>query len=273
MNILAAVITYKPDKELLMKNISSFAGSVSRIVIWDNTPEAEAGGIDFGGIPRDKIFLMGEGRNIGISKALNKVWKYASANGFDYILTMDQDSVWEGFDNFLDKISLRTDKEKCLFGPCVNGDKTNGDFSETVFLITSGMLVPVSVLDAVGGYREEFFTDAIDSDLVFHARMLGFLSYYVSGCSLVQRFGNPETSHAFGRNFRIYDYSPERLYGIFRNNIIVIRTYPDTVQLKKTFFDVWVRKRIIRILAGEKHKMAKISAIAKGIISGLFYKV
>ncbi len=35
---------------------------------------------------------MGEGKNVGIGKALNAALKYGLENDFDYLLTMDQDS-------------------------------------------------------------------------------------------------------------------------------------------------------------------------------------
>ena len=41
MRILAIVVTYYPEKELLKKNISAFIDHVDKVLIWENTPEQE----------------------------------------------------------------------------------------------------------------------------------------------------------------------------------------------------------------------------------------
>lgn len=270
MKILAVIISYFPDKTLLEKNIASFAEYVDKILIWENIPKEKAA--DYR--PEDKygkLVFWGTGENAGISKALNKVWRYAKESGYEYILTMDQDSVWHGFKDFISKIENSSYKDKALFGPCVNDRRILQDFEPTWALINSGMLVPVPVLNALGGYDERFFVDAVDVELICNAKSHGYEAFFVGGCYLEQNFGKMQISHALGRNFKIYNYSPARLYNIYRNHIIVFKRYPDALPLKRMFIKVWIRRRIVRILLGEKQKLHKLSAIIRGIFSGLFY--
>ena len=90
MKILAIVVTYYPEKNLLKKNINAFIEYVDKVLIWENTPESEK--LSFRFIHDEKIEYCGDGIN-SISHALNYGWKYAKRNGYDYLLTMDQDSI------------------------------------------------------------------------------------------------------------------------------------------------------------------------------------
>lgn len=255
MKILAIVVAYEPDMELLMRNIGSFAGSVDKVLLWQNSP--------VGGSWPDNVELCGDGHNVGISKALNYGWRRASAEGYDFLLTMDQDSVWHGFEMFLGKVTTEG-----IFAPGINAACKDG-LREHDLLFTSGMLVPVGILDAVGGYREDFFVDGIDNDLVFHARSLGFSTWLVGGCYLEHSLGHREVRCVLGRDVTTYNYSPARLYGIYRNNIIVIRSYPGTGHLRRTFLKSWIWRHPLQILLAESGRCKKFRAIWLGLIDGL----
>lgn len=135
------------------------------------------------------------------------------------------------------------------------------------------MLLPVEALDELGGWREDFFVDAVDIDLVYHAISEGYKPYIVSGCILRQRFGQPSyTPFLWKWRIGCSNYGPARLYGIYRNQLIVIRRYACTKALRWQ----WLRslpRKVPRILLGERQKWAKLRAMAKGIWDGLRYKV
>ena len=114
--VLAIVVTYYPEKHLICNNIEAFIDNVDKVLIWENTPQEECNKYRF--LVNEKIEYCGDGNN-SISKALNYGWKYARENGYNYLLTMDQDSVWVNFPLFLDKtinrfqnISKELKKEK-----------------------------------------------------------------------------------------------------------------------------------------------------------------
>ena len=155
--------------------------------------------------------------------------------------------------------------EPALYGPRINGEALSAPFQPSDFLITSGMLVPVPVLDRLQGWRKDFRVDALDVDLVMRARLAGIPIYKVDAGNLVQQFGKRRKTHGF----YVYDYSPRRLYDIFRNHILVIRTYPSvSSDLRRMFVKRWVFSRIPRILLGEKGRREKLRAILRGIRAG-----
>ena len=97
--ILAIVVTYYPEKELLEKNVSAFINDVEKILIWENTPNDKK--LLYRFLSDPKVDYCGDGVN-SISHALNYAWKYAETNGYNYLLTMDQDSVFENFSLFIE---------------------------------------------------------------------------------------------------------------------------------------------------------------------------
>ena len=256
MRILAVIVAYRPNMEMLERNLQSFSAHVEKVLLWQNSP------LEFS---HPGVELAGDGTNRGIGEALNFALGYAQEKKYDWLLTMDQDSRWEGFDAYLQ--AVEKGPGRALFGPYVSGEK-GGEalFTQSDFLITSGMLSPVSVLKELGGWRTDFKVDAVDADLVLKARSLGIPTLKVNAGVLHQRFGNKRKVHGF----HVYDYPPERLYSIFRNHLILIRTYPYVGKnLKKMFLRRWVQSRIPRILLGEKGRWKKLRAIVRGAWDGL----
>ena len=61
MKILAIVVTYFPDKELLEKNIAAYVNDVDRVLIWENTPHEKK--CEYRFINHEKVEYCGDGVN------------------------------------------------------------------------------------------------------------------------------------------------------------------------------------------------------------------
>lgn len=269
--ILAVVLSYYPDKDLLIRNIYSFINDVDQVLIWENTPLKDREQYHY--ISDSKVFYHGESIN-SIPHALNFAWKYAVEKKYDYLLTMDQDSVWENFDGFLKRTIYNPSCPFGVWGPNLNTQGVkNMEFSEVRYLINSGMLQSVDIINKVGGWREDFTIDAFDIEYCYHAKELGIQSFRVGGCELKHTFGNPSEKKVRGKQLHLLNYSPLRLYGIYRNHIIVIRKYKDTQTLKRNFIRFWMKKHLLDILLGEDNKMEKLCAIFRGVFSGITSRI
>lgn len=275
MKILAISVTFYPDKELFERSVSSFVDFVDEVLVWENTPKEEAAEyrLTDGMKHSEKIHYLGEGRNVGISRALNFALKNAIKGGYDYMLTMDQDSIWEGFDKFLLHIAEDGGKHPGIYAPVHKEMSIPETFSKTDWLITSGMLAPVSTLDRLGGYCEQFAIDAIDAELSCRAEENGVSLYYIKDCRLWHRLGDPQKKKFLWKTYTLNDYPPFRLYGIYRNYIITIRKHPECIWLRRSFLKGWIRQAPIRIFLGSKHRLKSLWSIFKGIIDGLFYNM
>ena len=269
MRILAVIVSYYPDVELLERNVASILSGVERIMIWENTPSPE--NLKYRLPDNGKVFYASEGENIGISKALNKARDLALNEGFDALLTMDQDSVWHGFEDFLSAVSSQ-DAPFGLYGPAVYASSFTEKFNKVDTLITSGMLVLREVFYRIGGYEEEFFVDGIDLDFCYKASEAGISSWVVAGSYLEQRFGGKRTVTFLGFRPEVYDYSPARLQGICYSQMVLLRKYSSNPYRKRDFLKHYFLKRIPRIILFEKDKCNKVRAIVSGTLQGLRWK-
>ena len=278
MRIIAIVTCYHPNPELLIRSITSYARHVDKLLVWRNSALPEELELELSG--RFKAELRGDGTNVGISKALNSAWKEAVDGGYDCLLTMDQDSVWHNFDAFLTQVTSNG-LSLCFYSPrIVAAGSMPEPESESILIptasaITSGMLIPVNVLNLVGGWDEDLRIDSVDDEFCFHAHSLGIKSWECRAGWLEHRFGDRRLVSLLWMQFHTYNYSPERLYGIYRDHIIVYRRYKgdDSKAAKRSFMRTWGRRRPIRILLGEKKRWAKLLAILRGVRDGFLYKL
>ena len=174
MKLLSVIVTYYPNATVLHRGISSFIDGVDRLLIWDNTPEKDFLNNDnFDYLTREKITLWGNGKNQGIGYALNQAARHAAENGYDYLLTMDQDSYFD--DNsfaLLKQAASVADSHTAGIAPYVYiknlSEKPDAsalkEKKETFNVITSGTLYNVRVLEKYGFFAEDLFIDAIDTE-------------------------------------------------------------------------------------------------------------
>lgn len=262
--ILSIIVTYFPEKELLEKNINSIIHSVDKVLIWENTPSDQRESYRF--INHIKVEYHGDGIN-SISHALNHAWRFAKANGYDYLLTMDQDSYFENFPRYLRQTILNKEVPKGIYSPSIEGRIVVGDFEEINMPITSGMLIPVALIDQIGGWNEEFKIDSVDDEFCLHAHMLGIKTFVVNGIVLQHRLGIPVTRKFLRHTITLRNYPPHRLLHIYKNNIILVRKYPQFPYIRKKLYN-WL-KQIIWITLFEGNKAKKLIAILRGCIAGL----
>lgn len=270
MRLLAVVVTFYPQKDLLDRNIKSFIGCVDKVLIWENTPITERSQYRF--LKHEKIEYCGDDIN-SISHGLNYAWRYAGINGFDVLLTMDQDSEFMDFEAYWNTSISYLKSSTCLIGPYVSCHdekevpKTLNSIDKNAHLITSGLLIPVKLLDAIGGYCEDFKIDGVDLDLCIRVRSLGADIIRNSNGLLIQTFGTPYERKLFGKVFVGANYGCGRLYEIFYSHVILYKRYQS--QLAYSMLKIYLRHFVPRILLWENEKIQKVMAIIKGIYNGL----
>lgn len=274
MCVLVVIVTYYPKKDLLLRNLQAYIDEVDKVLIWENTPEIERYKYRF--INDDKVEYHGDGVN-SISHGLNYAWNYARENGYDYLLTMDQDSVFKNFDVFLTTTIEFQSQSICLVGPMISRTSESApssvitEIGANAHLITSGLVIPVSLLNEINGFCEDFKIEAVDVDLCVRVRNSDYKLFQNSNGVLVQRFGAPYEKKLFWKTYIGSNYNEKRLYEIFRNHIIIYRRYKNNAV--KGFVISYFRNFVPRIILWEDNKITKLWAIFKGIIAGYRFKV
>lgn len=261
--ILAYYVLYNPDESLLRENLASLVPHVDKVYVWDNS--AHSLGDSFFSEFGEKLIYHPNGTNAGISTALNFGWRFALENGYSHFLTMDQDSIWVGLGNFLEKTEdLQNKVGLSIWGPAINEKDSGNGYTEEAYLITSGCLSSVPLIASVGGYDESLFIDAIDIDYCLRLRAAGCKCYRLHSSYIIHRYGLSNEVHFGRRIIHTLGYNPERLYGIVESNFRIARKYHDSAYTSWMVFKYWCVINAARILLFEDNKLKKLSATFRG---------
>jgi rhamnosyltransferase len=180
MRICSVTVLYHPD-DAVYKNICSYYDYVEKLYIIDNT-EAENKNDwikdNAGGDKAGKIVYVRSGINTGVAAALNSACRLAMADGFDWILTMDQDSNLKALDFFKFCTSFIHDDDIGIISASFSNNmpfkKQHLDHSyELLFAITSGNLLRLNAW-SVTVFNEKLFIDEVDNDFCLRLKKNGF---------------------------------------------------------------------------------------------------
>ena len=268
MKVLAGIVLFNADAIRLQENLNSILPQVDRVAVFDNGGEIP---------PLDeKIVYLSQMRdNVGIAKALNVLTEYAEMNGYDWILTLDQDSVCpEG----LIKAYKRYWDDNRIGIICPNivdrnygsmeYDQTREPIQEIDACITSASLMRVSAWRAVGGFWEELFIDLVDMDICWAMRAKGYKVMRVGEVSLYHEIGQSFIGYLFGKKVVVFNHPPFRVYYMTRNTIAVARRHKCWMKGVR-----WNIKRALIINKYESDRLRKNWMIIKGVIDGILFKI
>lgn len=266
MKLLAVVISYFPDIEQLQCNVDSFIDHVDELIIWENTPAPQ--NFAYRLKEHSKIIYLTAGKNVFIAHALNNAVEYGFKNGFTHLLTMDQDSVFAAgdFAEYANKIAVAD--FDAVYGPRIveygkRPERQTDDIIRVSRVITSGSIFKLSLFLKTGLFREDYMIDYVDFEYCIRAATFGIFSRMINSATLYQRYGKPQDH----KIVRTLNYSPLRLYFQTRNRLWLQREYPQSHDTGNSFKVNF--KLMIKILLFETGKVAKLRAIAGGILDGL----
>lgn len=267
--IAAVVVLYNPTNQIL-ENINSYIDQVDRIFVIDNsdTP-SELINIKFKGV--DKLFYISKSSNIGIAAALNLGAQKALSEGFDYLLTMDQDSTAPAnlIVNLLECFLLNN--RTVLAAPVLyhpqgkSLHKIIEKSCEEVFTAwTSGSLIDLRIFSETGGFKEEFFIDYVDHEFCLRLNKMGYKVFVCNKAKLIHNLGNIKPVNLFFRKVYPTNHSALRLYYRTRNRFYVKnifgKDFPDF--FKQDNKDFW--RTFVKVILFEKDKISKVMYSIRG---------
>lgn len=270
MKIAATVILYHPD-EIVIENISSYINSVEKLYIVDNT-EMPLNEI------RDPLkkfpntIYLNDGENKGIAARLNQVSGLASNDGYDWLLTMDQDSSFpdESFINYLNCANSFEEKEKVsMFG--ISFDKKVAGFNicnsvKVNHLITSGSLLNLKLMPVIGRFDEKLFIDEVDFEYGLRSIANGFNIIQFDNIFLTHNLGQTSYHRSFKTTkltSRVL-HSPVRIYYMTRNFLYVQSKYKETFSDEINLRRKILFNRIKNNILYNKERFKVINYVLKG---------
>ena len=268
---LSIIVVYNPKVDLLVKDICSFIKNVDLLIIWQNSVLSDDVREYISSL--GNIIFAGNGINQGIPTALNFALSYAIKNGYDYLLTMDQDSVLENFDNYKNTVIKKNQEKTCIVGAYqtfLESKLSEDIFSEYKWVITSGTIFPIRLLNEIGGFETSFFIDTVDIEVCIRARKYGYKCYICRTGKLIQKYGVKHTIKMLNKTINYVVYSPDRIYGIFRNLTMLLITYRNKEISYELFTFSFI---VIKSAVFEKRNRTKsLLAMLSGIIDGVCQK-
>lgn len=278
--IAAGITVFEPELTRLKENIEATLLQVERLYLVDNASQNTA---DLKGFYRanPKVTVIDNDKNLGVAAALNQMCSTALSDGFDWIMTIDQDSLpepdlIEKYEPYLKnaEVALLTPKFIDDNEPLTVLSASEPAVEQVHRCNTSASLVRLSAYERVGGFDEAMFIDCVDFDFCTTLEEHGYKILRVNGAVLHHRLGVAKEVRFFipiGKLFGIsklqkpfftYNHSPLRSYYYARN--IKYYTYKHRSFIdKKTERRVYIKWLILK-LGFESDRWAKLCSIIKG---------
>ncbi len=284
--VCAVIVTHNPDAGFFSR-VERVRPQVARIVIVDNgsTEPALAQIRQFEN--QNHLHLISNPANQGIAHALNQGAQWAASKGHRWILTLDQDTVVaSGMVNALAEIYQAAPDKKRLAvigsnytyrenGKLAAGQNYQAGLAagEVKAVITSGSLIPLSVLEELGGFREVFFLDCVDVDYCLRARSRGFCVLRTLAPLMQHSVGNLTEHRLFGKHFTTTNHNPWRRYLQVRNTVILAREYlgRDPALVLSALGSR--SQAILRVCLFESQRLRKLSYSLLGAVDGVLGKM
>lgn len=258
VDICAVIVSYNGDNNI-EKQISEFCDFCNLIVI-DNGSLNEFVEYLINLKKKYDFELIINKTNFGLAKALNQGLEFATDLKCKYLLTLDQDSFLKKEFVLTMKKEIDFEKRVISVGPYYQGK--NDNTMDVNYLITSGNLILIDVLNKLGKYDEILFIDQIDIELSFRLLINNYKMALVKNTRIVHKIGEIERSYIF--RIKYFSHSPNRFYYMFRNERYLLLKYGK--QLKYLCFKSRIATFLmfIRIIFIERRKVAKLRQALKG---------
>src|ERR1700731_4138014 len=192
--IAATIIIFRPERDQLLRLVGAIAADVERIFLFLNSMPPDGLIADCvaaaGSTP---VETLGAGVNMGCAHVYNVTADAARDRGCDLLLQFDEDS-----------------------------DPPPGlPLREVHFLFSSGSLIDLDALAAIGPFREDFFTDGNEIEWCFRARARGFRCVMVFSEPMPHPLGLGQIRVPL-LGIRLAKQPPVRLFTYARNQVAMM---------------------------------------------------
>lgn len=225
-NVLAVIVSFNGGREIL-ECISAILPQVGRVLIVDNGSLPNSLNLLEDLQREGTIQLISCGSNLGLAAALNIGVKEGLTSGFEWILTLDQDSS-PSSDMLKVMLSYSSANDNTLvLSPNFvsrDGKRKTDKSGEVKYVITSGNLIHKSVFALVGLFNADYFIDCLDFDFSLRTRKNGFKLHKVGNATMTHEVGANTVPPNIIRGLYT-QHEPSRRYYMFRNFILLAKSH------------------------------------------------
>lgn len=288
-NVWSIIILFNPNIERLRNLVHHLLLQNSNIILVNNGSNNEL----ISDLINECVFLIQLEDNFGIAKAQNVGITFAKQKKAKGVFLFDQDSQISN--NFIHSmLDAKIASSVGMIVPNVLDANTNKYLEPRIYNrknakitveypknktteevvrkaakpIASGSYIFIDALMQVGGMREKFFIDAVDTDFSFRLIERGYDVIRINNVRLVHPVGNKIGVTFFGKKIFLSNHSPKRRYYIGRNNIWLWKIHFGKINgITKDVFVTLVSQLVYSLL--EKSSISKTSHLIWGILEGV----
>jgi rhamnosyltransferase len=162
------------------------------------------------------------------------------AKKYEFVLLLDQDSTIKQSSVLELQKELQSKSQAFIAGAIYDqSDNTNLFTTECLVTISSGSLLRLSMIPAIGLHNEELFIDYVDFEYSLRVNSLGYKVLKVPTATMIHKLGNFQEINLFGFHTYITNHPPIRKYYRLRNSLYVWKKY-------FFYFPRWITVDILR---------------------------
>lgn len=274
MNCIAGITTYNPNLERLKQNVAAISNQVDKVLIVDNGSD-NIDEIEKLSLTYNNIVTIKNKKNMGIAFAMNRIGEYAFQQGYEWFMTLDQDSICP--ENLISTYFKYVKDNVGIIAPYIHFNSSfilslmhlnkrateeRDDVREVKYVISSGQFIQTKAWKKVDGFWEYLFIDYVDQEFCFHITREGYKILQVN---------NIELDHEPGIEVKIFGISTAkqsamREYYWARNSRLVFwlykREYMNAIGKQPI---ISTSKRIANSILVRENVGDKLRAIFKGV--------
>lgn len=278
MRICAGIITYNPTLTDVSTCLEALCNQVERVIIVDNASK-NVKSLQEVVSKYANVTLVKNSQNIGFAKALTQVFEWAKSQGFNWVLTLNDDSVVPSnmiseykkiLENQGSLVNQKNAKNSKIAIVCsllknrLDGTILHSKCNEDE-CITSGSLTSVEAWAKIGGFDEWLEIDGVDFDFSRRLVRAGWKIVECQNVIMEHQIGKARSINLIIKHPIVWNHNANRKYYIARNMQVVdykMGTYSYAKSLRAVVRDM------IFVALWEKNKFAKIRAMIRGFKDG-----
>lgn len=278
MRICSGIITYNPTLTDVSTCLEALCNQVERVIIVDNASK-NVKSLQEVVSKYANVTLVKNSQNIGFAKALTQVFEWAKSQGFNWVLTLNDDSVVPSnmiseykkiLENQGSLVNQKNAKNSKIAIVCsllknrLDGTILHSKCHEDE-CITSGSLTSVEAWAKIGGFDEWLEIDGVDFDFSRRLARAGWKIVECQNVIMEHQIGKARSINLIIKHPIVWNHNANRKYYIARNMQVVdykMGTYSYAKSLRAVVRDM------IFVALWEKNKFAKIRAMIRGFKDG-----
>jgi len=283
--ILAVVVCFYPEPSSL-QSLSLKLQQEGVPVVWiNNGPSGSLNAVK----TQHVLYILELEQNLGVATALNRGFEWALQNGFDAVISFDQDShpdlgiVGQLQSSWL-KAVMQTPHLAAIGPATVDHQSGQEMFTFAPYnwtrrrflpsqnktyvvdhLITSGCLMPCAVWQDVGPMNERLFIDWVDNEWCARARLKGYLLLMDGSTKMPHSIGEVSRPLLW-RRFHLH--TPLRHYYLLRNALLIAKQSKFDLGWRIHHILYAARVIVASLLLGQQ-KYSRLYYALRGLVHGL----